>query len=847
MEELLELAIEDPEEACRRALEMLDHEQDSLVRSFAHHSLGIVHRDQGRTAAALQELRKGIREAHAARSPDRERDVRATYGTALVYAGRSGAGLRELDRAAEGAVGETAAKVLMRRAGALVVLGRYDEAVPAMDDALAAILSAGNPLWEARTRIWLGHAHLVLGDVDQAEREVLVAEEILRQVGASVERLTAVENLAEIAAARGDDSSCLRLYGDALAGYVEAGQHPRFEAVALHATAYLRAGLAKEAVELLEEYRAGVTLAPHEDAQFHLAQAGAFLAAGDGRAAQRAAAVACAMFRRQGRHWFVLRAQLAVVRAKTMNGTERRRRPVAEARDIADALHVDRSDEAPLALALAGQLARGEKRLTLWRQAASYRNHPNALVRAGAWHAQALAHEASEDRGGVLRAAASGLDAIDEHRRLIGSSELRALATSHGRDLTTIALRHAATDPRTLLRWSERTRATALAQPPATSDAATIPASLAALRDNGRRLAEARQDGDPTEDLEKERLRLERAVRAESHTLSADSVERQRPVNAEEVVTAVGDGCLVELVDVDGILHVLVVHGGKVRRRVAGSTAEIGELSGPAAMLLRRTSRGRPADLAGLGQRLQEAILGDAVRLVPEGPVVLAPTARLHGLPWALLPVLNDRPFSVVPSAGQLLRARATPRPSDPRTVLVTGPGLATGGAEVPVLAGRHPDAVLLDGTSATLEAVLAQLDGADLVHLAAHGRFRADSPLFSALDLADGPLTVHDLERLRRAPYRVVLSACESGVLAPVGAEELLGLAAALFSLGTAGLVSSVAEVNDAATAELMVDLHAALAAGRDPATALHEVRRAAVPGSVEAATAAAFLALGV
>jgi hypothetical protein len=500
-----------------------------------------------------------------------------------------------------------------------------------------------------------------------------------------------------------------------------------------------------------------------------------------------------------------------------------------------------------LALTLAGRVAPAADAPGLWSAAASYRNHPNALVRAGAWHAQALVREAESDRGGVLRATGSGLDAIDEQRRLIGSSELRALATTHGRELTTIALRHAATDPRTLLRWSERTRATALAQPPATSDAATIPASLAALRDNGRRLAEARQDGDPTEDLEKERLRLERAVRAEHHTLSSDSVERQRPVSAEEVVSAVGYGCLVELVDVDGTLHVLVVHGGKVRRRIAGSTTDVGELLGPAAMLLRRTSRGRSADLTALGQRLQDAILGDAVRLIPDGPLVIAPTARLHGLPWPLLPVLHDRPFSVVPSAGQLLRARATARPADPRTVLICGPGLATGGAEVPVLAKRHPDAVLLDGGHATLEAVLTHLDGADLVHLAAHGRFRADSPLFSALDLADGPLTVHDLERLQRAPYRVVLSACESGVLAPVGAEELLGLAAALFSLGTAGLVSSVAEVNDTATADLMVDLHAALAAGSDPATALHEVRRAAVPGSVEAATAAAFLALGV
>ena len=165
----------------------------------------------------------------------------------------------------------------------------------------------------------------------------------------------------------------------------------------------------------------------------------------------------------------------------------------------------------------------------------------------------------------------------------------------------------------------------------------------------------------------------------------------------------------------------------------------------------------------------------------------------------------------------------------------------------MPILAQRHPDAVLLDGPAPPSPHVLDALDGADLAHLATHGRFRADSPLFSALDLADGPLTVHDLERLQTAPYRVVLSACESGVLAPVGAQELLGLAAALFSIGTAGLVSSVGEVNDAATADLMVGLHDGLAAGDDPAAALLDVRRAAAHDPVAAGTAAAFVALGV
>ena len=48
--------------------------------------------------------------------------------------------------------------------------------------------------------------------------------------------------------------------------------------------------------------------------------------------------------------------------------------------------------------------------------------------------------------------------------------------------------------------------------------------------------------------------------------------------------------------------------------------------------------------------------------------------------------------------------------------------------------------------------------------------------------------------------------------MLVPVGANELLGLATALMSIGTAGILSSVAPVNDEATAELMVDVHAGL-----------------------------------
>jgi CHAT domain-containing protein len=80
---------------------------------------------------------------------------------------------------------------------------------------------------------------------------------------------------------------------------------------------------------------------------------------------------------------------------------------------------------------------------------------------------------------------------------------------------------------------------------------------------------------------------------------------------------------------------------------------------------------------------------------------------------------------------------------------------------------------------------VLAALDGAGTAHIAAHGTFRADSPLFSALHFDDDPLAVYDLEQLHAAPRRLVLPTCDSGRLAPAGADELLGLTSSLIPLG--------------------------------------------------------------
>jgi hypothetical protein len=229
----------------------------------------------------------------------------------------------------------------------------------------------------------------------------------------------------------------------------------------------------------------------------------------------------------------------------------------------------------------------------------------------------------------------------------------------------------------------------------------------------------------------------------------------------------------------------------------------------------------------------------------------------LQAVPWGLLPALRDRAVSVAPSAASWLRARAdgrvsrTARPAhlgDGRIVLVRGPGLASGGAEVPLLAAEYArqDPVVLGGGTATAGQVLAALDGAGLAHIAAHGTFRGDSPLFSALRLDDGPLTVYDLERLGRGPRWLVLSSCDSGVASPAGADEVLGLASSLLPLGTAGIVASVVPVNDEAVVPLMMALHRALRGGRSLAEALRDARPGPEAGPVPAAAGASFICMG-
>ena len=133
---------------------------------------------------------------------------------------------------------------------------------------------------------------------------------------------------------------------------------------------------------------------------------------------------------------------------------------------------------------------------------------------------------------------------------------------------------------------------------------------------------------------------------------------------------------------------------------------------------------------------------------------------------------------------------------------------------------------MLLTGAEATVSAVQAFASQCDTVHLACHGLFRADNPMFSSLRLHDGWLMAADIARLSLNGTCVTFSACESGRNQVTRGDEVYGLVRAALSAGAASVLASLWLVHDQTTATLMEAWYNNLKQGMNRATALREAQ---------------------
>jgi tetratricopeptide (TPR) repeat protein len=846
---LLALALSRPREAFDEAGRLLAAEPSDLVASIARQTRAIVWRDEGRVAKALPELRDAVRLATRTGDPERLTDVEATLGLTLGLSGRVADGLRIIGRAADRLGGVPRGRVLLRRAVLLRVLGRYDEALSDLQAAIRILQRGGDRIWQARALTHRFLVHAALGQAGRADQDLVVAEAIFDAEGQDLESAMAVHNRADVAYQAGDLPAALGHLDSAAARYAKLGPVPP-PLVIDRCAVLLAAGLPDEAIATTEE-----ALRRHAErggeatttAELHLAVAQSALAGGRTALAAEHASAAGALFRRQGRPTWSARARFVMLQARDSSGglTARDRRRAGE---VADRLDRDQAPEAPAAHLFAGRHGAGAEADRHLAAAARYRSRGPTFGRAAGWLASALRADARGDTAATLVACRRGLLAAGDHLRSLAAPELRAHASAYGAELAALAQRHAVArgDARMLWSWSERWRAAALALPAAHPPAdRELDADLAELRDVVRVHGEASNP---------RRQQLEAAVRDRSRrTLARRLPEASGPPAGTlgPVLAELGRHRLIELVVLDDELYAVTAAGRRVRMHHVGPVGAALREVHFGRFGLRRLAYGRAAgqalrQLDETGARLQRALFGPAAADLAGGPVVVVAPARLHAVPWATLPVLRRTPFVLAPSAALWLRARRMTPPRTRRVAVVLGPGLPAAAGEIDAIAGQYPGALTLSGGGATAEATLAALDGAWTAHVAAHGVFRADNPLFSGLSLDDGPLTVYDLARLRRSPYRLVLSSCESGVAAEAGADDLLGMVTALTPLGTASLLASVVPVNDAAMTPVMADFHRELRRAGSFGAALHAVRDQAGDDPVRVATALSFVALG-
>jgi tetratricopeptide (TPR) repeat protein len=840
--------------------EDLDRLVGILVASYVWQARALAAREVGDGTKALRYIRRSVVLADQEGSAERSGDVRASLATTLAEMGRGRQAMAVLDEADQILGGAPGPRVQMRRGAVLRTLGLHEEALVALGAAITALRACGDKLWEARALSNRAIVHLDLGSPHLADRDLSRAQKLYALTEQRLETATSVHNRGWAAYRFGQLPEALERLAEAESLYGAAGAHQPTLAMDRCAV-LLAAGLFHEAYQRIDECLVSFETSDsrttfHAEALLIGARA-AIAAKVPGRAIEHAADSE-RIFTKQGNLRAARLARLEGLRARWANGraTGSLRRKTVE---LADELAALDAPEAVDARLLAGRLAlaagmRGQA-LEQLRLAAAARSRGPALLRTTGWVARLLAEETAGSRNGALRAARSGLRVLDQHRLTLGATELRAHATSHGSELVAGALRQvvAGRDARQLLAWSERWRAmTVDARATRAADSVEALAELGELREVTHQLTSGSAEGAQLDTLTRRQRQLESAVLARArHSRGGGNSASTDTFDLAGLLDSLAGRQLVSIVEVDATLHAVLVARGRVRSFVLGPAAEAARevefaRFGLRAAVLGRGGAGVPARLAATAELAQQVLLGPVVAALDDTALVLVPPTRLQATPWALLPALADRAFSVAPSARAWARALATPPPARRQVVLVRGPGLAGGGAEVPVLAGLHPGATVLTDVAGSVAATLAALDGAWLGHVAAHGTFRADNPMFSALHLNDGPLTIHDLERLGRPPHRLMLSACEAGLGTSVGSDELLGLVSALMTVGSAGVLASVLPVGDTTVVELSVVVHQRLLAGDDLAHAALRARQHAAGDPVAAATAAAFAAFG-
>lgn len=211
------------------------------------------------------------------------------------------------------------------------------------------------------------------------------------------------------------------------------------------------------------------------------------------------------------------------------------------------------------------------------------------------------------------------------------------------------------------------------------------------------------------------------------------------------------------------------------------------------------------------------------------GHLVIVPHGVLHYLPFQALfdgdrYLIDSHTISYAPSASIFsLCQRKTECGVDPPLIM----GIPDENApyildEVQAVSKILSDANLFVGSKATHETLQRKGLRSRLIHIATHGTFRQDNPMFSGIRLGAGQLNLYDLYQLRLQAELITLSGCATGLNVVTAGDELLGLVRGLLYAGAQSVLLTLWNVHDRSTSEFMDAFYKKVKRGDSKASAL-------------------------
>jgi CHAT domain-containing protein len=233
---------------------------------------------------------------------------------------------------------------------------------------------------------------------------------------------------------------------------------------------------------------------------------------------------------------------------------------------------------------------------------------------------------------------------------------------------------------------------------------------------------------------------------------------------------------------------------------------------------------------AHLGELYQELIAPIRHQL-GEPHLIVVPHESLHSVPFHALfdgdrYLVDAFTVSYAPSASIYVQCCQKKVNQDGGSLIlgVPDPRAPSIRAEIRSVAMALPNAEVFLGRKASAKVLREKGPGSRLIHIATHGSFRQDSPVFSGIRIGDTFLTLYDLYGLKLPAEQITLSGCSTGANVVAAGDELIGLMRGLLSAGARSLLLTLWDVNDSSTATLMKSFYSNPLHCPDRASALRQ-----------------------